>query len=200
MSNMECLHPEKKVKRIIWKRSKEKSNGEDSAEDGTSLMKMEGHVKKRPHSDSMTSDLDGPCMMSLVPLPSLEECNSGDPVVLTGTACKGATGPPVGVVDIGVSSSAYYFRIALPGVKKDPGEFNCEIEKFGKVLIRGVTSTGGSTVSRYSRVFNMKIQQQCPSGAFTVSFSLPGPVDPTLFSPNFRSDGIFEGVVMKYEP
>ncbi|KAJ8538217.1 hypothetical protein K7X08_014757 [Anisodus acutangulus] len=191
---MECLHPEKKVKRIIWKRSKEKSNGEDSAEDGTSLMKMEGHVKKRPHSNSMTSDLDGPCMMSLVPLPSLEECNSGDPVILTGTACKGTTGPPVGVVDIGVSSSAYYFRIALPGVKKDPGEFNCEIEKFGKVLIRGVTSTGGRTVSRYSRVFNMKIQQQCPSGAFTVSFSLPGPVDPTLFSPNFRARDKFLGV------
>ncbi|XP_059278866.1 increased DNA methylation 3-like isoform X1 [Lycium ferocissimum] len=198
MSKMECLHPEKKVKRIIWKRSKEKE--EDTAENGTSMMKMEGNVEKRPRSDSMTSDLDGPCMMALLPLPNLEESTSGAPVVLTGTACKGATGPPVGVVDIGVSSSAYYFRIALPGVKKDPGEFNCEIEKDGKVLIRGVTSTGGRTVSRYSRVFNMKIQQQCPSGAFTVSFSLPGPVDPTLFSPNFRSDGIFEAVVMKYEP
>ncbi|KAH0680743.1 hypothetical protein KY284_021828 [Solanum tuberosum] len=42
------------------------------------------------------------------------------------------------------------------------GEFNCEIEKDGKVLIRGVTSTGGRTVSSYSRVFDMKIQQQCP--------------------------------------
>ncbi|MCD7449491.1 hypothetical protein HAX54_052647 [Datura stramonium] len=198
MSNMECLHPEKKVKRIIWKRSKEKSNGKDSAENGTSLMRIEGNVKKRPHSDSMTSYLDGPCMMSLLPLPNLEELNAS--VVLTGTACKGATGPPVGVVDIGVSRSAYYFRIALPGVKKDPGEFNCEIEKDGKVLIRGVTSTGGRTVSRYSRVFEMKSQQQCPSGAFTVSFSLPGPVDPRLFSPNFRSDGIFEAVAMKYEP
>ncbi|XP_019244817.1 PREDICTED: increased DNA methylation 3-like isoform X3 [Nicotiana attenuata] len=147
MSDMECLHPEKKVKRIIWKRSKEKPNGENSAEN----------------------------------------------------ACKGATGPPVGVVDIGVSEAAYYFRIALPGVKKDPGEFSCEIEKDGKVLIRGLTSTGGRTVSRYSRVFDMKIQQQCSSGPFTLSFSLPGPVDPRLFSPNFRSDGIFEAVVVKYE-
>ncbi|PHU17536.1 Alpha-crystallin domain-containing protein 22.3 [Capsicum chinense] len=200
MSNMECLHPEKKVKRIIWKRSKEKPDGEDSAENCVSLMKMEGNVKKRPYSDLMTNDFDGPCMMSLLPLPNLEECNSGAPVVLTGTACKGPTGPPVGVVDIGVSRSAYYFRIALPGVKKDPGDFNCEIEKDGKVLIRGVTSTGGRTVSRYSRVFEMKIQQQCPSGAFTVSFNLPGPVDPRMFSPNFRSDGIFEAVVVKYEP
>ncbi|CAN4121296.1 unnamed protein product [Withania somnifera] len=197
---MECLHPEKKVKRIILKRSKEKLDGVDSAETGISLMKMESNVKKRPYSDSMISDFDGPCMMSLLPLPNLEECNTRAPVVLTGTACKVATGPPVGVVDIGVSRSAYYFRIALPGVKKDPGEFNCEIEKDGKVLIRGVTSTGERTISRYSRVFDMKIQQQCPSGAFTVSFSLPGPVDPRLFSPNFRSDGIFEAVVMKYEP
>ncbi|KAF3619801.1 putative short-chain dehydrogenase/reductase family 42E member 1-like [Capsicum annuum] len=292
MSNMECLHPEKKVKRIIWKRSKEKPDGEDSAENCTSLMKMEGNVKKRPYSDLMTNDFDGPCMMSLLPLPNLEKCYSGAPVVLTGTACKGPTGPPVGVVDIGVSRSAYYFRIALPGVKKDPGQscfiddkipfrqklkpvdgncyvllvhfpnahstrigswinplqtkrllsptvrkrdywlmpyplvqtlsqtslivvvsyhiykvnsltldagdFNCEIEKDGKVLIRGVTSTGGRTVSRYSRVFEMKIQQQCPSGAFTVSFNLPGPVDPRMFSPNFRSDGIFEAVVVKF--
>ncbi|XP_059278867.1 increased DNA methylation 3-like isoform X2 [Lycium ferocissimum] len=121
MSKMECLHPEKKVKRIIWKRSKEKE--EDTAENGTSMMKMEGNVEKRPRSDSMTSDLDGPCMMALLPLPNLEESTSGAPVVLTGTACKGATGPPVGVVDIGVSSSAYYFRIALPGVKKDPAKW-----------------------------------------------------------------------------
>nr|XP_016463298.1 PREDICTED: increased DNA methylation 3-like [Nicotiana tabacum] len=199
MSDTECLNPEKKVKRIIWKRSKEKPNGEDSAENGMSLMKMEGNVKKRAHSDPMTSDLDRPYMMSLLPLPNLEECNSGVPIVLTGTACKGATGPPVGVVDIGVSEAAYYFRIALPGVKKDPGEFSCEIENDGKVLIRGLTSTGGRTVSKYSRVFDMKIQQQCSSGPFTLSFSLPGPVDPRLFSPNFRSDGIFEAVVVKYE-
>jgi len=82
---------------------------------------MEDSVKKRPHSDTMTSGVDRPCMMSLLPLPNLEECNSGAPAILTGTACKGVTGPPVGVVDIGVSISAYYFRIALPGVKKDPG-------------------------------------------------------------------------------
>lgn len=118
---MECLHPKKKIKRILWKRSKEKSNGEDSAGNGTSLMKMEHNVTKRHHSDSMTSGVDRPCMMSLLPLPNLEYCNSGGPAILTGTACKGVAGPPVGVVDIGVSISAYYFRIALPGVKKDPG-------------------------------------------------------------------------------
>lgn len=69
----------------------------------------------------------------------------------------------------------------------------------GQVCIRGVTSTGGKTVTKYSRVFEMKFQQQCAPGPFSLYFSLPGPVDPTLFSPNFRSDGIFEGVVAKYE-
>jgi len=43
----------------------------------------------------------------------------------------------------------------------------------------------------------MKTQQLCYPGPFTISFSLPGPVDPRLFAPNFRDDGIFEGVVIK---
>lgn len=77
------------------------------------------------------------------------------------------------------------------------GEFNCEIERDGMVHIRGVTSTGGKTVSKYYRVFTMTLLQQCPPGAFTVSFRLPGPVDPRLFSPSFGCDGIFEGVVVK---
>nr|DAD22320.1 TPA_asm: hypothetical protein HUJ06_023783 [Nelumbo nucifera] len=37
----------------------------------------------------------------------------------------------------------------------------------------------------------------CPPGPFTISFSLPVPVDPRLFLPDLRSDGILE-VVMKY--
>lgn len=79
------------------------------------------------------------------------------------------------------------------------GEFSCEVERDGKVHVRGVTTTGVRTVSRYSRVYKMKFQQQCPPGPFTLSFSLPGPVDPRLFSPNFRADGIFEGVIVKDE-
>lgn len=78
------------------------------------------------------------------------------------------------------------------------GEFNFEIEHDGMVHIQGVTSTGGKTVSKYGRVFEMKLKQHCPSGPFTLSFSLPGPVDPRLVTANFRSDGIFEAVVAKY--
>ena len=45
------------------------------------------------------------------------------PVALSGTAGLGAFGPSVGHVDIGISKSAYLFRVALPGVTKENCEF-----------------------------------------------------------------------------
>jgi hypothetical protein len=75
-------------------------------------------------------------------------------------------------------------------------QFSCDIESDGKVEIRGLLS-GIRTIATQSRVFQMKTQQLCSPGPFTISFSLPGPVDPRLFAPNFRDDGIFEGVVIK---
>ncbi|XP_043707878.1 increased DNA methylation 3 [Telopea speciosissima] len=146
-----------------------------------------------------TSELGGPSMVSLFSTPKLEQCNSNSSIILTGTAKEGRAGPPVGLVDIGISKDAYLFRVALPGVKKDQGQFSCEIEHNGKVHIRGVMATGERSVLRHSRLFQMKTQHLCPPGPFTVSFSLPGPVDPRLFSPDFRSDGILEAVVMKYK-
>ncbi|CAL9028446.1 unnamed protein product [Prunus brigantina] len=146
----------------------------------------------------MTCKPDGPVFMPLISVPNLEECTSDSSVVLSGTARKGVVGPPVGVVDIGVSKAAYYFRVALPGVRKDFCQFNCEIESNGKIHLQGVTS-GGNPIRKRSRVFQMKLQQLCPPGPFTLSFSLPGPVDPRLFAPNFGPDGIFEGVIIKDE-
>ncbi|CAI9115287.1 OLC1v1016150C1 [Oldenlandia corymbosa var. corymbosa] len=140
-----------------------------------------------------------PCMLPLLPVPNVQQVSSSWPVILKGTASAGVAGPAVGSVDIGTSESAYYFRVSLPGVKKDPGEFSCTIERDGRVRVRGVTTTGSSTVEKCSRVYTMKLQQQCSPGPFTLSFRLPGPVDPRLFSPNFRADGIFEGVVLKSE-
>ncbi|XP_010246890.1 PREDICTED: increased DNA methylation 3-like [Nelumbo nucifera] len=145
-----------------------------------------------------TCSLDGPSILSLTSTPSVEQWNSKIPIALTGTAKEGRAGPPVGLVDIGISRDAYLFRVALPGVKRDPGQFSCEIEQDGKVHLRGVTVTGEKSILRHSRVFQMKTQSLCPPGPFTISFSLPGPVDPRLFLPEFRSDGILEAVVMKY--
>lgn len=151
-----------------------------------------------PVSSSSTYGSQGSYMLPLLPSLNMPVNSSNVSIVLGGTACRGGNGPSVGAVDIGIGKLAYYFRIALPGVKKDPGEFSCEIERDGKVHVRGVTTTGEQYVCRCSRIYEMKFQQQCLPGPFTVSFCLPGPVDPRLFSPNFRSDGIFEGVVFKY--
>lgn len=137
-------------------------------------------------------------MMPLVPVPCLGNVDSKLSIAYSGTVTRAKVGPAIGTVDIGISEYAYFFRIALPGVSKDPGHFSCEIESDGKVNVRGMTSTGGQTVERHSRIYQMKLQQQCPPGPFTLSFCLPGPVDPRLVSPNFRSDGVFEAVVVKH--
>lgn len=49
-----------------------------------------------------------------------------------------------------------------------------------------------------SVVFEVKVQELCPPGRFSISFNLPGPVDPRLVSLNFKEDGILEVIVMKY--
>lgn len=77
------------------------------------------------------------------------------------------------------------------------GEFICEIEDDGKVLIRGVTVTGEKTVCMFSQTFEMQSQNLCPPGNFSIFFKLPGPVDSQQFSGNFGTDGILEGIVMK---
>lgn len=155
------------------------------------------HQSKRGTSDR-TCKLDGPVVMPLLSIPNVEDCNSHASIVLSGTARRGKIGPPIGAVEIGISKAAYLFRVALPGVKKDNCQFSCEIESNGKVHLQGST-TGGKTIKKRSRVFKMEFQQLCPPGPFTLSFSLPGPVDPRLFAPNFRSDGIFEAVIVKHQ-
>lgn len=153
--------------------------------------KEEGSLKR-------TYKVEGLAMMSISTVPNADDCVLDASISVTGTAKLGKAGPPVGAVDIGISDFAYFFRVALPGVRKDYCEFSCEIESNGKVRIEGSTS-GGKTIKKRSRVFEMKLQQLCPGGPFSVCFSLPGRVDPRLFSPNFRSDGIFEGIVIRHD-
>ncbi|XP_010528869.1 PREDICTED: increased DNA methylation 2 isoform X2 [Tarenaya hassleriana] len=112
---------------------------------------------------------------------------------VTGTAATGQ----VGLMDIGECDDAYLFRVSLPGVKRDESYFSCEVEDNGKVMIRGVTTTGETRVYRFSQVFEMQTRNLCPPGPFSISFRLPGPVDPEQFSGSFGTDGILEGMVMK---
>lgn len=49
------------------------------------------------------------------------------PIVLTGTAKEGSTGPPIGLIDIGISQSAYLFRVALPGIRNNQSKVSISL-------------------------------------------------------------------------
>ncbi|KAK6233143.1 hypothetical protein SCA6_003216 [Theobroma cacao] len=127
---------------------------------------------------------DGAAMLFFPSPPTREELaniaaatKSG--AALTGSAAMGQVGPIIGLMDIAEC------------------EFSCEVENDGKVVIRGVTTTGEKTVYRFSQMFEMLSQNLCPPGHFSISFQLPGRVDPQQFSGNFGTDGILEGIVVK---
>ncbi|CAL5383287.1 unnamed protein product [Camellia sinensis] len=109
-------------------------------------------------------------------------------VVLTGTANERRVGHSFGSVEIGRSESAYIFRVALPGVRRN-----------SSVHVEGLVGNV-AMLKDMPNPFEMKVEQLCPSGPFHVTFDLPGPVDPRLCSPNFRPDGILEVVVKAKKP
>ncbi|KAK1277891.1 hypothetical protein QJS04_geneDACA003390 [Acorus gramineus] len=143
----------------------------------------------------------GPVSLYFPDRPTEKEWNdivnaSKTAVSLTGTVAERELGSLIGLVDIGVCDDAYLFHISLPGVKKDDGNFTCGVESNGRVLIKGFTTTGDSVVYK-KQVFRMKTQNLCSSGPFTISFQLPGPVEPKAFYGNLGSDGILEGIVLR---
>ncbi|KAL7244626.1 hypothetical protein ACSBR2_000074 [Camellia fascicularis] len=104
--------------------------GRDSHANGNSSAKFQDEMEKGRYCDPFetslvpsTGNLDGLFMMPLLPVPNASQSNSKASVILTGTATRGGTVLVVGAVDIGVSKSAYFFEVALPGVRKDPSLF-----------------------------------------------------------------------------
>uniref|UniRef100_A0A1J3E661 SHSP domain-containing protein n=1 Tax=Noccaea caerulescens TaxID=107243 RepID=A0A1J3E661_NOCCA len=135
---------------------------------------------------------------SLEPYTAEENDGAAKPrVCVTGAITEAQAGPAMGLMDIGECDDAYLFRISLPGVNRDERDFSCEVEDDGKVLVRGVTTTGEKEVHRYGHSFEMQTRNLCPPGNFSVSFRLPGPVEPQEFTGSFGTDGILEGIVMK---
>ncbi|XP_062144674.1 alpha-crystallin domain-containing protein 22.3-like isoform X2 [Alnus glutinosa] len=128
---------------------------------------------------------------------TLEKVATRVGVALTGCAAMGKIGPVIGLMDIGESKDSYLFRVSLPGVARDENGFRCDVEPDGKVVIKGVTTTGEKIVCKNSQIFQMHTQNLCPPGHFSISFQLPGPVDRQQFSGSFGIDGILEGVVKK---
>ncbi|KAL8166394.1 hypothetical protein V2J09_007893 [Rumex salicifolius] len=152
--------------------------------------------------NSKPEPMEGPAVVVLPSQPSAEELDSivaksRYGYALRGSAVKGQLGPVIGLMDIGEAEDSYLFRVALPGVKKEGRTFRCEVESDGKVLIKGETVTGESTVYRYTQAFEMQTHNLCPPGPFSISFRLPGPVDHRQFNGSFGADGILEGIVKK---
>ena len=117
---------------ILWQNSGETMAAKDANRNvyfpGNSSFLAQFNSNERPSYDTMqlsllptTSNWSRPCMMPLLSIPNVDEGSSKANIILMGTAKNGGTGPSVGAVDIGTSKTAYYFRVSLPGVKKDPG-------------------------------------------------------------------------------
>ncbi|PIM98319.1 hypothetical protein CDL12_29202 [Handroanthus impetiginosus] len=154
-----------------------------------------------------------PCKEEWSDLVASVKCGFG----VTGSAARGNMGPVLGLMDIGESEDSYLFRVSLPGVRRDEcklkvilllkikhfmlhsmlGDFSCEVESDGRVIIKGVTVTGERRIEKYKQEFEMLSQNLCPVGPFSISFKLPGPVDPLQFHGNFGTDGILEGIALK---
>ncbi|KAK2642377.1 hypothetical protein Ddye_024140 [Dipteronia dyeriana] len=112
-------------------------------------------------------------------------------------SCKGTpkelplTVPPMGLVGIGVSEEAFIFRVSLPGIQNTRRYLRCKIKLDGTVRIKGVAVTTDAAM-KYLSIGHQMIFWQLSPGPFTVSFTLPGPVDPHLAKFVFRPDGILE--------
>ncbi|KAL3614147.1 hypothetical protein CASFOL_042221 [Castilleja foliolosa] len=150
---------------------------------------------------SFVEDLDQG-MIFVPSRPSVEEW--GDMIFavkfgfgVTGSAGRGNVGPVLGLMDIGEAEDSYLFRVSLPGVRRDERDFNCEVESDGTVIIKGVTVTGERIIVKSSQTFEMKSQNLSPPGPFSISFKLPGRVDPQRFHGTFATDGILEGIAFK---
>ena len=78
------------------------------------------------------------------------------------------------------------------------GKVKCNIRPNGRVQIEGVV--GDIAILKDKSAYEMKVEQLCPPGPFTVTFNLPGPVDARLSSCNFRPEGILEVFVKSRKP
>ncbi|XP_039059088.1 alpha-crystallin domain-containing protein 22.3-like [Hibiscus syriacus] len=154
-----------------------------------------------PGEKSNVAETIGPAMIFLPAGTSQEELDAALAstkygVALTGAAATGALGPIVGLVDLREWEDSYYFRVTLPGVSQDKQDFSCDIDADGKVLIKGISTTGEKVVQRGSLTFTMVTQNLCPPGEFTVSFELPSPVN-TEEVTSHLADGMLEVMVKK---
>ncbi|XP_017254666.1 increased DNA methylation 3-like [Daucus carota subsp. sativus] len=116
-------------------------------------------------------------------------------VTKTGTASKGTVGASLGKVDISASEKAYSFQVALAGVCGNQSNMKCSVRDDGRVKIEGVVTD--SSLRSDGVLYEVKVQEFSPPGPFSISFDLPGPVDPRLTAFDFKH-GILDATVMKF--
>lgn len=75
--------------------------------------------------------------------------------------------------------------------------FSCELDMNGEVVISGMIVTGEKMIHRLGEVFVRKTENLYQPSPFSLSFQLPGPIDPVQSNLNFGRDAIFKGVVKK---
>ncbi|KAK9075186.1 hypothetical protein SSX86_003507 [Deinandra increscens subsp. villosa] len=119
-------------------------------------------------------------------------------VTFSGTAKDVKDAPLLGLFDIGESQRAYIFRVSLPGVCKPQCNLRLDIQSDGRVEIKGLIRDSEFINNQTTNKYKPRVQQLPPAGNFSVSFNLPGRVDPRLVSPTFGKSGILEVVVMKH--
>lgn len=102
----------------------------------------------------------------------------------------------IGTMDIAESEDSYLFQVSLPGVRRDRS-FSCELDMNGEVVISGMIVTSEKMIHRLGEVFVRKTENLYQPSPFSLSFQLPGPIDPVQSNLNFGRDAIFKGVVKK---
>lgn len=84
-------------------------------------------------------------------------------------------------------SDAFHFNVL--------GDLKCSVRDDGRVKIEGMVK--GTSLQDVNVLYEVKMQECSPPGRFSVSFNLPGPVDPRLMSVSYKQ-GILDATVMKF--
>ncbi|XP_021283025.1 alpha-crystallin domain-containing protein 22.3-like [Herrania umbratica] len=116
-----------------------------------------------PGEQTKASETIGPAMIFLPSQSTRKEldnmmAHTRYGVALTGAAATGSIGPVRGLRDINEMEDSYHFRVNVPGASMEKGDFSCDIEPDGTVVIKGISTTGEKVVHWGSLVFDMLTQ------------------------------------------
>ncbi|KAL9358295.1 hypothetical protein Peur_051548 [Populus x canadensis] len=97
-------------------------------------------------------------------------------VTVNGTVKRSGAGPSICLVDFGINENAYFFRVVLPGMRRNEiaGNLSCDIERDGTVHIKGVATIDSGILKDSPRVFHTSVQQHAPRGHSPFLLNCPG--------------------------